>query len=317
MIKCKSMAVIIAILSVVCVTTAAAVPWVCSLPDTIQCNRSTVTLGDISQTLVPALAAEVVLTSSGTPGTVLPIARQTILRRLVGLHLASGVSFKGAETCMVMFGGTVVKEDEVRRLLKEKLEPMLPTSEPGAPVTWLELEYRHGELAVQGLFNLTPMMAGKLRPGRQQVRFRFQEGNREHVLPVNVVVHHYGEIARAGHRIVHGASLRPADFVWEWMDLADGTKGRLIGRRILTGKNAARTMTTGTVLREEDLKLPPVVLAGDPVELKLSRGGVLVTVRAFARRDGVIGQTIPVLNDLTGKLINARVVGPGRVEWRY
>ncbi len=56
--------------------------------------------------------------------------------------------------------------------------------------------------------------------------------------------------------------------------------------------------------------------AGDAVEMTVIRGTVTVTVRATARQPGCLGQTIPVRNELNGRLVNARVAGPGLVEWR-
>ena len=46
------------------------------------------------------------------------------------------------------------------------------------------------------------------------------------------------------------------------------------------------------------------------------RGSVAVTLRCVARQPGTLGQTIPVRNELNGQLVNARVAGPGLVEWR-
>ena len=42
----------------------------------------------------------------------------------------------------------------------------------------------------------------------------------------------------------------------------------------------------------------------------------LETVRALARQAGCLGQIIPVRNEMNGRLVNARVLGSGSVEWR-
>ena len=89
-----------------------------------------------------------------------------------------------------------------------------------------------------------------------------------------------------------------------------------VGRECILGCSSARGLKAGHLLRMADLKETPVVLAGDSVDLRVIRGQVCVTVRAVARQDGCLGQNIPVKNELTGRLVNARVSGPGFVEWR-
>jgi flagella basal body P-ring formation protein FlgA len=69
-------------------------------------------------------------------------------------------------------------------------------------------------------------------------------------------------------------------------------------------------------LRQADLRDTPLVRAGDTVDLAVQRGSVVVTVRATARQDGVLGQIVTVRNDINGKLATGRVSGPGLVEWR-
>ena len=82
------------------------------------------------------------------------------------------------------------------------------------------------------------------------------------------------------------------------------------------GASPTRNLKAGDYLRQSDLKETPIILAGDSVELRVNRGQVVVSVRALARQNGCLGQTIPVRNELTGRLVNARVAGPGLVEWR-
>ncbi len=296
---------------------AAAAPWLCTLPDSLVVPAGNVTLRDLSTSPVPSAAARILLVAGGQPGTTVVLDRRTILRRLVSQRLAGGVGFRGADTTVLVFRGRVTAASRLQEIMKKALEPYLPDAAPGAPATWLELQYTGGDLGTDGEFSLTPMWSGTLRPGRQAIRFGFQDGGRSRVLPVAVIVHHFAQVARSSRRIPHGARLEDGSFTWEWVDLADGPQGRVTGRRALSGLLAARTLEAGSILLEQDLKSPPVILAGDPVELKLGRGGVLVSVRAYARREGSLGQTIPVKNQLTGQLVNARVAGPGVVEWRY
>jgi len=295
------------------VASAYTAPWYCTLPDSVELAAGPVTLQDVAAGPVPAHAGQVPLFSAPEPGTVVTLERQTILRRLVEQGAAGGVKFLLSSSVVITFGGQVVSAADLSLGMKQALLPWLPVAEDGAPATWLELNYQGGDLGCRS--NCQPVLQGGslLRPGRQTVRFRV--GN--DTLPVGIVVHHFAMAARTAVRVAKGAPLRDGDLAWEWIDLATVHSGRLTGRREVGGFIISRTLDAGSELQEQDLNEPPVILAGDPVELRISRGGVEVSVRAYARRPGTRGQTIPVRNELTGKLINARVIGPGVVEWRY
>ncbi|MFH2052318.1 MAG: flagellar basal body P-ring formation chaperone FlgA [bacterium] len=290
--------------------------WVCTLPDSLTVDGDRLTLGRLSTSPVPPGVAGLNLLAGGQPNTTVNLDRKTVLRKLVSGGLAAGVQFRGAPATTVIFAGATVAANDLVRAMQEALAPLLPAAEPGAPATWFEVEYGRGGVGAVGAWRLVPLDNAVLAPGRQQVRFRFEDDLHTEIIPVTVIVHRYGELATPLRAIGHDQELSADMFAWEWADLATGTKGRVVGRRVLEGTCAARTLTPDTQLLEQDIRSIPVVRAGDPVELAVRRGGVAVSVRAFARQDGTLGQTIPVRNELTGDLVNARVVGPGSVEWR-
>ncbi|MGD9549146.1 MAG: flagellar basal body P-ring formation chaperone FlgA [Candidatus Krumholzibacteriia bacterium] len=290
--------------------------WVCTLPDSLTVDGDRLTLGQLSSSPVPSGAAGLNLLAGGQPNTTVTLDRKTVLRKLVTGGLAAGVKFRGAPATLVAFAGAKVEANALVRAMQEALAPLLPSAEPGAPATWFEVEYGRGGVGAVGPWRLVPLENAVLAPGRQQVRFRFEDDLHSEIIPVSVTVHRYGELATPVRRIEHDQELAAEMFTWAWADLAEGTRGRVVGRRALEGTCAARTLTPETQLLEQDIRSIPVVRTGDPVELAVRRGGVAVSVRAFARQDGTLGQTIPVRNELTGELVNARVVGPGSVEWR-
>jgi flagella basal body P-ring formation protein FlgA len=89
----------------------------------------------------------------------------------------------------------------------------------------------------------------------------------------------------------------------------------VVGRTALSGCSTRREVAAGAYLRQADLKETPLIRQGQPVELQLERGLVSVTVPATARQEGRMGQVITVRNDINGRLIPARVIGPDRVAW--
>lgn len=131
-----------------------------------------------------------------------------------------------------------------------------------------------------------------------------------------VLCHAFGEIARATREFARNEELKPDLFQWEWRDLCLLEAALVSGRESLAGRSASRRIASGGLLRRADMKETPLVLAGEPVELRLRRGSVTVSVPALARQEGRRGQIITVRNSLSGKLVTGRVVASGVVELR-
>lgn len=304
-------------LQLVCAAGAGAVaPWQIVLPDTVRINGDTALLRDVASQPVPAGPAELVLLAGAAPNTTSRISRQTILRKLVTAGLSGGVSFRGAAACCVIFAGRELSGDSVAREVRRQLQALVPAPAAGAPAPWFELNYPSVRLSAAGDWQVSLDRKTVLSPGRNLVQVRMESGSHHKVFGATVVLHSFGEIARAVRQVERGMPLDEAQFSWQWQDLADVDSGVSVGRQGLAGASATRTIAAGDLLREADMHETPLILAGDPVELLVVRGQVAVTVRAFARQPGCLHQTIPVRNELTGRLVNARVAGPGLVEWR-
>jgi len=292
-------------------------PWTLCMADTVVAAAGRLTLADVVDGPIPSCAAQLVVVPAGEAGQTIILDRRTILRRLSLAGCAGGARLGGSPTTVVLFSGHRLNADAVHAAMVEALAPWLPTAAEGSPAPWMEVDSGAGGLGYDRELVLEPQLPGPLRPGRQTVRFRYLGRQGYRSVTAQVTVHSFVEVARARREVKRGSPLEESDLDWEWFDQADGLKGRMSGRRGLSGMEPVRNLPAGTWLLESDIRPTAVVLAGDPVELRLARGGVTVTVRAHARRDGAMGQAIPVRNDLTGKLVNARVSGPGRVEWRY
>ena len=291
-------------------------PWRVDLPDTVVVQGGTAYLRDVATGPVPAQAGGLVVHAGGVPNTALTISRQMILRKLVTAGLGGGVSFGGADACCLVFEGRELDAAAVSGALRRELQALVPTPVPGAPDSWLEVTVPDLRLAAVGDWRVELLRTEKLAPGRNLVPIRLVAGPHRKGFSASVVLHCFDETARAHLAIERDTPLVEAQFAWEWQDLANLPSGVTAGRMAISGASATRSITAGDLLRDADLKETPVIMAGDPVELMIVRGQVAVSVRAFARQPGCVGQTIPVRSELTGRLVNARVAGPGLVEWR-
>jgi len=258
----------------------------------------------------------VVVHAGGTPGVAVPLDRRTVLRKLVQAGVAQGVRFAGSNNPVVVYSGRRLEETDLRREIRRAIQPLVPGGVPGAPASWFEFDLPGTDLYGGSDLLVTTSRTNQLSPGRNPVRVSISSAGHTSDFTVPVVLHHYGETAQANRPLSRGQVLTEDLFDWRWVDLAEGFRDRLVNRTSLLGNSATRSLQLGDVLRQSDLKPSPVVQTGDQVELLIRRGPLVVSTRAYARQDGCLGQTIPVRNDMTGRLVNARVCGPGQVEWR-
>lgn len=294
----------------------AAQNWRLTLPDTLALDRDTVTVGDIAGGPVPAGAQDIVVRAGLKPNAVVTVSRRDILRRLVTAGQARGVSFGGAEQIRLVFRGREVTPEKLREAVSRQLQPLVPPARSNAPDSWFELELPPVAMAAAASWQVIIERTELLAPGRNLVRIGVLEGARTESVTATVTLHQYGEVGRLRSDVTGNSPLEENMFDWEWRDLAETDRGLADGRDSIRGFSSTRDLAAGRYLREADLKATPLIRTGDPVELQVRRGQVAVSVRAIARQNGCLGQTIPVRSELTGQLVNARVAGPGIVEWR-
>lgn len=91
----------------------------------------------------------------------------------------------------------------------------------------------------------------------------------------------------------------------EWTAL-DGTP--VIAESELEGMVAARDLDAGIALTREAIEPPKLAVRGDSVQLLLRSGALEIVLVGTAQRDGRKGDTVPVLNPTTQKVINAELV---------
>jgi flagella basal body P-ring formation protein FlgA len=290
--------------------------WNLVLPDTVVLDQDLALLGDLAVGPVPAGAQDLIIRAGLQPNTVVTVSRQDILRRLVTAGLARGVRLSGARHCQVVFHGRDLEAGDIQLEVRRILQPLVPPAFPGAPDSWFEMELPKTRLAVVGEWNAQTDRTDPFEPGRNLVRIEIVNGDRREIFPAAVILHQFGEVGRVRNNLPRDNPLDERMFDWQWKDLADMASGLSVGRTSIQGTSPTRNLRAGEYLRQADLEETPVILAGDSVELRVRRGQVAVTVRAFARQNGCLGQTIPVRSELTGRLVNARVAGPGLVEWR-
>jgi flagella basal body P-ring formation protein FlgA len=71
-----------------------------------------------------------------------------------------------------------------------------------------------------------------------------------------------------------------------------------------------RNIGAHDVLRSMDIGIPPAVAAGTPVNVTTAVGGIMVTARAVALTDGMVGDRIEVRLQRPARVRRIRITGP-------
>ena len=85
----------------------------------------------------------------------------------------------------------------------------------------------------------------------------------------------------------------------------------------ILGKQVARTVAAGAVLKAEHIVLPPVIKDGEMVKISAQKGPLYLSANGLAKGDGRIGEIIAVKNISSNKMIHCRVDGPGAVSVEF
>lgn len=290
--------------------------WNLVLSAEVTVQNDIVRLREITSVPVPDAVGDLVVATAGRPGQSVSVTRRGLLRELVSCGQAAGVRMSGADICRINFAGGRVSAEKLNEEVRRVLQPLVPTPTAGAPASWFELDLPDRAINAAGTWEIRSVQNKVMEPGRNIVQLELVDGGHRVVFNANVTLHCFQEVGHVREDIQRDEALSEALFAWAWRDLADETSGLALGRHAVVGRSAARDMKAGKAVRQADLKSTPMIDAGQPVELQVIRGTVAVTVRAFARQAGCLGQVIPVRNELTGQLVNAKIAGPGLVEWR-
>ena len=116
-------------------------------------------------------------------------------------------------------------------------------------------------------------------------------------------------LARA---IAKGELLAADDFTIEPRSAAQARGG--IPAREAMGKEAARNLPVGTVLRATDVIVPRLVRRGEPVTINVRSGGLTIATAGRALGSGANGDLVRVVSLSTNRTLDGVVEGPSAVR---
>lgn len=80
------------------------------------------------------------------------------------------------------------------------------------------------------------------------------------------------------------------------------------------GRVTRRSLGVGDAVARAGLRLPPVVAAGDSVDVELAGEGFRIRTVGRAMARGAVGDRVRVRIEATGKIVHGHVIGPRKVE---
>jgi flagella basal body P-ring formation protein FlgA len=110
-------------------------------------------------------------------------------------------------------------------------------------------------------------------------------------------------VAVAAHAIVAGSVLTPGDLRVEQHDQTELPPGYLDDPAIAVGRTAARPISGGTILSNQQLVASRVLQRGQTVTLVADIGGMSVRMAGRALADAMVNQRVRVQNVSSGKIV--------------
>lgn len=276
----------------------------------VTARHDVLTLGDLVENVPPAVADRPLFRAPalGSTGT---IQSRRIAEAAAALGIAA-VETGGRIQIAVQRAARRVGPSEIEAALKRGLETGygLDTS-----LTMIRLD---GEAPLM----LAPVdLAGQASaidmvydPRSHRVSALVSLGERQASLRVSGVVVEMREVAVLSRSLNRGEPIREGDLTLERRP-RDGLSGDAqASLTAVLGEVAQHNLAAGAVLREGDTAPPDLVTRGETVTIVYATPGISLSMRGLANDSGKMGAVVNVVNVASKKVLQATVVGPGRVS---
>lgn len=276
----------------------------------ITAKRDILTLGDLVENVPPALADRPLFRAPalGSAGT---IQSRRIAEAASALGLAT-VETGGRMQIAVQRAARRVGPAEIEAALKRGLETgygldtnlMMIRLDGEAPSMLAPMDLAGQASALDMVYD----------PRSHRVSALVSLGERQASLRVSGVVVEMREVAVLARSVNRGEPLREGDLVAERRP-RDGLPGDVqASTTAALGEVAQHGLSAGTVLREGDTAPPDLVARGETVTIVYSTPGITLSMRGIANDSGKMGAVVNVVNVASKKVLQATVVGAGRVS---
>ncbi len=161
---------------------------------------------------------------------------------------------------------------------------------------------------------LTTSLESPAQPlGRVTVRIRC-DGSSPWTVFVPAQVKLYREVVVVTRPLRRGAPIGPQDVSVAERDVGTLSQGFLSDPEQVVGQKTTRALVPDQVLAPLHLQQAEVVSKGDQVVISAASSAINVRMPGEALSNGALGEQIRVRNLSSGRVVKARVKGPGQVQ---
>ncbi|WP_232628135.1 flagellar basal body P-ring formation chaperone FlgA [Methylobacterium sp. Leaf118] len=275
----------------------------------VTARGDTLNLGDLVEGAPAELAARPVFRAPGL-GAVGTIQTRRILDAAFALGLG-GIETGGRVQVSVQRAARRVGPPEIEAALKRTLETAYGL-DPKAHTVRLD-----GETLLLAPLDLDGPAAAvdvTYDPRTRRVAGLVVLGERQASLRVSGVAIETREVAVLTRSLSRGEAVTATDLTVERRPREAVAADALGTPSLVVGQVAQRPVGAGAVLRSGDVAPPDLVARGDGVTIVFETAGVSLAIRGTANESGRLGASVTVTNTASKKVLQAVVVGPGRVS---
>jgi len=256
------------------------------------------------------------ITSSPAPGRTKELYVTTVINGLRNRPEAADVDWQGSQTIVVERQAVTLSPEQMQAMIAAYLKEnssILPKAEirfssvrapeamvlPAGTLTWKITPSRPG---IIGSTNFVIALSVDDKPaGNCTLRGRLEVT---------------AEVLTAASTLHKGDFLTEENVVLQRQDISN-IDNPLFVKEDFLGRQVARTVTTGSILKSDYIVLPPVIKDGEMVKIIARKGSLQLSTNGLARAEGRLGETIAVKNISSNKMIHGRVDGPGMVSVEF
>jgi flagellar basal body P-ring formation protein FlgA len=139
-------------------------------------------------------------------------------------------------------------------------------------------------------------------------------GDRQASLRVSGVVIEMRDVAVLARALNRGEAVREGDITLERRPRDAVAADAQVSAAAILGEVAQHALSAGTVLRISDTAPPELVARGENVTIVYETPSISLQMRGIANDSGRMGAVVTVVNATSKKVLQATVIGPGRVS---
>ncbi len=131
---------------------------------------------------------------------------------------------------------------------------------------------------------------------------------------VSAYIEVWQEVVLAAKPLGHNQPIRREDLELQSMNMAGVPANAIVSLDQVIGRRANRAIAVNSILRADQVDLPPIVRKGDVVQVLAESAQLKITTQAVAQENGGVGQKIQVMNVASKKNVHARIVDAQTVK---